>query len=161
MNHFITLFTFIVISSSVFKTHKTERNFTLNSNQQNPSEINRKKVLAEQEKKSAEMRKTSPYMEEYYPDFPLKYQVPICPSASKDDLFTHNSCVLIVYYAKPGQSTWTEINAGTYILMKGKIDATFHFYGKKGWKYAYSWDGGNTKPFRLTPINVKKTWNVD
>jgi hypothetical protein len=118
----------------------------------------RERILAEQEKNNAELRKTSIYMDEYSEDFPLEYNVPSCPNQLQGST-PAVKCWLVVYYAKPGNQNWQEVG-GTIIAIKGGIDNTFHFFGRKGWKYAYSWDAGNTRPIKLKPVNVKRNWNT-
>jgi hypothetical protein len=141
------------IQDSIDKANKYE----LDSIQ---AEANRalERVLAKEEKRKAEMRKSSPYMTEYSSDFPLEFVVPGCPNYVQGAL-NSSGCVLILYYAKSGQTSWREF-PGTESVSRGMMDNTFHFFGRKGWKYAYSWGGGNTRPIRLNPINVKQTWSV-
>ncbi len=118
----------------------------------------RERILGEQEARKAEMRKTSSYMEEYSEDFPFEYHVPSCPNQAETSL-PSGKCWLVLYYAKPGNQNWQEVG-GTIVGVKAGIDNTFHFFGKKGWKYAYSWDAGNSRPIKLKPINVKQTWSA-
>jgi hypothetical protein len=124
------------------------------------SENARKIILARQEKEKKELIKTSLFMFEISAEFPSEYQVPN-PRNKLDGSPSSGDFFLTLFYAKPGNQTWQEIGLVSYVNIKGNTDSEYHFYGKKGWKYAYSWNRGLDKPIKLVAVNVKNKWKVE
>ncbi len=77
-----------------------------------------------------------------------------------------------IYYCPPNSKKWfLDIYAG--IFMSSDISSyqnsrtKLKFYGKKSYKYAYSWLGEDSKPIKLNPVNEaniitgESNWQVE
>ena len=118
-----------------------------------------KKILADIEKQTAERKKTCRFMFDSSKEFPMKYQIPKCPF--QDERTTPSSrCDLAFYYARPGAKNW-EKEIPTLEFVNLMTHPNMPFYGKEGWKYAFSWDGDNSRPIQLRALNEKQVWPIE
>ncbi len=121
-----------------------------------------KKILEDLEKQNEERKKKSRIMFEYSNEFPMKYQIPNCPFQDERTIPStpSSNCNLTFYYAEPGAKNW-EREIPTFEFVSLLQAPNRPFYGKVGWKYAYSWAGDNSRPIQLRALNEKQVWPID
>lgn len=77
-----------------------------------------------------------------------------------------------IYYCPPNSKKWfldfsQGLSMELAIVLSQNSETKLKFYGKKGYKYAYSWLGEDSKPIKLNPVNEaniitgESNWQVE
>lgn len=113
---------------------------------------------------------------EYLLPFPKDYLIQSNDyKTGKKDYKVNKAYVLCIYYCPPAGKNWIldydivkSMNLYLFIKEDSSSNSNFKFYGKKGYKYAYSFYGEDSKPIKLNPVvnetiihEVESKWKVE